>query len=228
MAILEQLQRHTFFTDVSADDLAALVAEMQTQHLATDEVLFRVGDPGDSLYFIQRGRIQIYLSDTDGSRIPLAYCGEDEFFGELSPIDQRPRSASARAVAPTTLLRLSGAAFLGFIETRPQVGLAIMRSMAGLLRKVTRYLEHRQPEPFAPVRDEHTRRPASPAAARLIDTLNSAPSLPESESDTGNAAPNIFQRAALRSTQSQPRPANLNGGDPPPNTPTADQGKPST
>ena len=56
--------------------------------------LFAVGDPGDSLYVVTRGKAEIYFKDTTGHRMVLETLGVGEFFGEISLLDAGPRTAS--------------------------------------------------------------------------------------------------------------------------------------
>jgi EAL domain-containing protein (putative c-di-GMP-specific phosphodiesterase class I) len=66
------------------------------------EVIFREGDPGDSAYIIEEGRVEISFDSNQRSHI-----GKGELFGEIALIDQQPRSATVRAVDNTVLIPIS-------------------------------------------------------------------------------------------------------------------------
>jgi CRP-like cAMP-binding protein len=173
--IAEQLQKTDLFREVELTDLQALVERMQEEHYDSGAVLFRAGDTGDTMYIIQSGNIRIYMNDETGKEIALTQYGKNEIFGELSPIDQRPRSASAAANDALDVLVLHREDFLAFLDERPQIGLAMMRSLSQRLRYTTTYLEEFKPSEFetpAAQHGEELRRPAQQQVADIIDEVN--------------------------------------------------------
>ena len=84
--------------------------------LATGEYLFRQGDPSDLVYTVQSGQIEILRETADGTDESITMIGVDGYFGELGPMLNLPRSASARATEPTVL---SGASVQQFRSHRP-------------------------------------------------------------------------------------------------------------
>jgi putative ABC transport system ATP-binding protein len=77
--------------------------EPQTIQLAPGEVLFTQGDRGDLVYVVEAGQIQILRTRDDGSEEDLAHIDTGSYFGELAPMFGLRRSATARAVGPTTV-----------------------------------------------------------------------------------------------------------------------------
>ena len=75
------------------------IERKQRRHFENGEVIFREGDPGTEMYVVFEGKVEIYR-DSDGSHTQLATLGPDSFFGEMALFDDRPRSASAKAVGP--------------------------------------------------------------------------------------------------------------------------------
>lgn len=75
--------------------------EIQTLY-DTDQFIFREGDPGDCAYIIESGMVQVSL-DKDGRKLIVATLTKGDILGEMAIIDQLPRTASARAVVPTTV-----------------------------------------------------------------------------------------------------------------------------
>lgn len=173
--IAEQLQKTDLFREVELADLQALIERMQQEHYERGAVLFHAGDTGDTMYIIQSGSIRIYMNDESGKEIGLTQYGKNEIFGELSPIDQRPRSASAVASDELDVLVLKREDFLAFLDERPQIGLAMMRSLSQRLRFTTTYLEEFKPQEFAAPPAHHgeeLRRPAQQPIADIIDEVN--------------------------------------------------------
>jgi putative ABC transport system ATP-binding protein len=71
--------------------------------LDPDQYLFRQGDPSDLVYLIQSGQVEILREKADGTQERLTVIGEGSYFGELGPMMNLPRSASARALTATVL-----------------------------------------------------------------------------------------------------------------------------
>jgi len=174
-AIADQLGKTDLFKEVDPLDLEALVSHMKEQNFPEGAVLFKAGDAGDAMYIIQAGRIRIFMHDAAHNEITLTHYGQNEIFGELSPIDERPRSASAAAAEPLGVLVLNRDDFLTFLNERPQIGLAMMRSLAQRLRNTTTYLEEFKPTQFEPAPSsmgEEFRPAAQDLVAGIIDRIN--------------------------------------------------------
>ncbi len=75
--------------------------------LAAGETLFEQGDRGDLVYVIEEGSVEIFRERADGSEELLALLTAGNYFGEIGPILNLPRSASARATEPTCLSALT-------------------------------------------------------------------------------------------------------------------------
>ncbi len=74
-----------------------------SRHLAPGEILFRQGDPGDFVYIVETGRIEIVRDRSDGSTELVAAIGPGGYFGELAPLFGLRRSAGARAATASTV-----------------------------------------------------------------------------------------------------------------------------
>ena len=83
------------FQLLDADERAALAAKVEAISAPAGKILFSYGDPGDSLYIVREGEVEIFFKNDTGQRIVLERPGAGDFFGELSLIDAGPRTASA-------------------------------------------------------------------------------------------------------------------------------------
>ena len=79
--------------------------------LAAGEFLFRQGDPGDLIYIVEEGQIEVVRERADGVEEVLARISSGDYFGELAPIFATRRSAGARAVSAARVVGLSPGAF---------------------------------------------------------------------------------------------------------------------
>jgi len=92
-------------------------------------------DPGDSLFVVRQGRVKVVLIGEDGREVILGVLGVGEHFGELSLIDDQPRSAHVIAMEDTNLLVLRRDDFRRRVESNPLVAWALLAELARRLRR---------------------------------------------------------------------------------------------
>jgi len=97
------------FEVLNPDERAALVQEMELEQKAEGDVIISEGEPGLSMYVIARGEVKVYTRNQGGGSLYLAKLGEGDFFGEVSVLTGKPRTATITACQPTELLRLDKA-----------------------------------------------------------------------------------------------------------------------
>ncbi len=98
--------------------LPAAQREQREVTLDAGQYLFRQGDASDVVYLIESGQIEILRERDDGSQEPLAVIGDGSYFGELGPMLNLPRSASARALSRTVLTGCSVQQFRALASKR--------------------------------------------------------------------------------------------------------------
>jgi CRP/FNR family cyclic AMP-dependent transcriptional regulator len=125
------------FGSLEAPDLASVAASCIKRTYAKGQFLCHQGDPGDRLFVIASGRVKVTLTSEQGNEMVLATLGPHEVLGELSVIDQAPRSASVVAVVPTTVLMLSRPVLLQLMSSHTAVRDALLNSLGGLVRRLT-------------------------------------------------------------------------------------------
>jgi cAMP-dependent protein kinase regulator len=94
------------FEVLSAEEREALVKEMELEEHEEGSVIITEGQPGSSMYVIARGEVKVWTRGPDGAAVYLAKLGEGDFFGEVSVLTGKPRTATITASQPTQLLRL--------------------------------------------------------------------------------------------------------------------------
>ena len=93
------------------------------------DTIFTAGDPGETLYVVQQGEVEILAGDE-----LLDTLGPGEIFGEMALIDHEPRSASARAKTDCLLVELDEQRFLFSVQNNPLFALEVLRTLARRLR----------------------------------------------------------------------------------------------
>ena len=94
------------FEVLTAEEREAVVKEMDLEEHEEGNVVITEGQPGSSMYVIARGEVKVYTLGADGASVYLAKLGEGDFFGEVSVLTGKPRTATITASQPTQLLRL--------------------------------------------------------------------------------------------------------------------------
>jgi len=136
----EVVRRAPLFAALDDEAGQALLAEMDTTRMERGDVLFREGDPGDSLYVIGEGKIKLGRTSADGRENLVAILGPGEMFGELSLFDPGPRTMTATAVAETQLMGLRNDSLTGLLSGRPEVSKTLLAALAQRLRRTNEQL----------------------------------------------------------------------------------------
>jgi CRP/FNR family transcriptional regulator/CRP/FNR family cyclic AMP-dependent transcriptional regulator len=131
MQLLEQVP---FLAALSADDRRWLHERTRRRTFGRGDIIFQKDDPGQALFIIEDGSVRIYVPGAQGVDLTLAVMGPGEFFGDLSLLDGRPRSASASALAETTLVCVERSDFTALLRARPEASLLILAEIARRVR----------------------------------------------------------------------------------------------
>ncbi len=129
----EFLKRVPMFEDLDKRSLEAIANAAVEQKYDARQEIMRQGDIGVGAFIIRSGKVEV-VQDKDGQPHRLATLGPGEMFGEMALLDEFPRSASVRALEPTTLLGLQRWHFRGILESHPQIALAILPVLTRRLR----------------------------------------------------------------------------------------------
>lgn len=140
---VEMLAEIEFFEMLEEDDRTALAEVIDFEKLEAGQLLFKTGEPGDSLYIVRSGEIELHITDTTGQKIVLNVVRSGEMFGELSLLDSGPRSATATALVETELLVLDRDDLLLLFQKKPDAALHMLAAMSGMTRKADQLLRTR-------------------------------------------------------------------------------------
>jgi len=118
---------------------SSLTGSSTAVRLAKGEVIFRQGDPGDKMFIILEGQIEI-SQEAEGSRMVQARFGRGNFFGEMALVSGHSRAATARAVSPVVLLPVNQDAFLKKVQSHPEAAFYTVQILIVRLRKALQAL----------------------------------------------------------------------------------------
>lgn len=109
--------------------------------LKAEQVLFRTGDPGGTLYVVQSGAVELSVRDTAGQKIVVETAGSGDFFGELSLLDGQPRPTTATALLDSELVTLHREDMLGIFQRNPEIALRMFAALGHRLRETDKLLQ---------------------------------------------------------------------------------------
>jgi CRP-like cAMP-binding protein len=115
----ENLRAVPLFRTLEVDVLKDLAGRFESRQVSADTVIVREGDPGNEMYIICRGGVEVARASAAGRRSVLSRLHDGEFFGEMALLRSEPRNATVRAVAPTLLLVLSRASVDALVARYP-------------------------------------------------------------------------------------------------------------
>jgi CRP-like cAMP-binding protein len=139
--IISQLKKSFLFRGLPNEALIELANKASRRKLAKDEVLMRKGEQGDSLFMVSKGWFKIVAQDAQGGELVINQSGPGETIGEMSLLDQAPRSATVVASSEAEVLELKQDAFQAILNQRPDLALALIRSFSSRLRFSTTYIQ---------------------------------------------------------------------------------------
>ncbi len=121
---------------------AALATQLDVVRFPAGETIFNYGDPGDSIYVINDGEVEVFFKNDTGERIVLEVATRGDFFGELSMLDSGARSASVLATKDTETLRLERADLEKFLHLHPAAAMDLLAAISRRLRVTVEQLRH--------------------------------------------------------------------------------------
>src|SRR5207248_4042332 len=133
----QQLRSIPFFRNLPAGALHAVAGRLQPEHRRRGEVVFHQGEPGETMYLVASGQVEV-LAGAD--QAPLGALGPGSFVGELALLLGEPRSATLLVVADTWLLALTRAALDALLSEHPVIGIELSRELGRRLVATSRQL----------------------------------------------------------------------------------------
>jgi small-conductance mechanosensitive channel/CRP-like cAMP-binding protein len=134
--ILDILKRCEIFTPLSEEQLVILSRNAKLLPFGTGEFLIVQGEKGDSLFIVDRGRVEISILAADGSKIALAELGPGESFGEVSLLTGEKRSATVKALEDTEAVVVTREDLRGIMQETPFLAESLSLQLEKRLREM--------------------------------------------------------------------------------------------
>jgi CRP/FNR family transcriptional regulator, cyclic AMP receptor protein len=123
------------FSVLHPDDLRDLVRRVRSRSYPRGQVIFREGEPGKTLYVIDRGQVKLSTRAPGGRELLVAILGRGQIFGELEIFDGGPRGMTARTMEPVETFVLDKHLVQAMLRTRPAFVRRLLELMARRLRR---------------------------------------------------------------------------------------------
>ncbi|MGI8919525.1 MAG: DUF1003 domain-containing protein [Pyrinomonadaceae bacterium] len=131
------------FENLNEDDRIALAEVVDELKVPCSHTLFQAGDPGDSLFIVRVGQIELFIKDTAGQKIVLHTAEPGDMFGELAMLDYGARTATALALTDSDVLVLDRDDLILLFQRKPEAALHMLASLSALTRKADELLRTR-------------------------------------------------------------------------------------
>jgi CRP/FNR family transcriptional regulator, cyclic AMP receptor protein len=129
------LREVAHLSELGEGERAALAERIDLQKFSPGQTVFNYGDPGNALYIIRSGEVEIYIKNDQGEKIVLETSKAGDIFGEVSLIDNGPRTAWVTAIGHVEALRLDRAHFEDYLREYTPAALNLLSVIARRLRK---------------------------------------------------------------------------------------------
>ncbi|HEX6656240.1 MAG TPA: ATP-binding protein, partial [Candidatus Limnocylindria bacterium] len=143
MSVIEGLRAAPLFAGLSDADLERLAGTVETHHLAPGELLLREGDPGDAMYVVVSGELEV-TKRAGATEQPLARVGPGAIQGEIAALQGTERQASVRAITDVEVLRIPREGLLALLDSGPDAALALVRTVLERLRSLELFVRQRE------------------------------------------------------------------------------------
>lgn len=139
---MKGLRSARLFKEIPGAELQSLEQAAHLIVFKAGEIIFQEGDPGDGLYVIARGKVQITALFGENQRRALTYIGVGDFFGEMALLDGETRSAGAFAEEETQTYFIPRDVLLATLERSPKLAVRMLRDFSRRLREFNRQYVH--------------------------------------------------------------------------------------
>ena len=136
----EILTEVPFFALLDDQERSALAERVDTVSKPAGTTLFNYGDPGDSLYIVRAGEVEIFFKNDTGERIVLETAVKGDFFGEISLLDGGARTASARVTKDLEAVVVDRGDLESFLRARPAAAMELLTAAGRRLRESAKLL----------------------------------------------------------------------------------------
>jgi CRP/FNR family cyclic AMP-dependent transcriptional regulator len=139
--LADYIKNIPLFKHLKDPQLKEIAARCKSAHFKKGEVIFYKTDLSTDLYIVNSGKLKAVLADEEGDEMVIAQFAKGDFFGELSLLDGKGRSATIVAEKDTELSILQKDVFLDVLYKYPRMSVELMATLVERLRKADEMIE---------------------------------------------------------------------------------------
>lgn len=139
--LIEYIKNIPLFKHLKEPQLKEIASRCKSAHYKKGDTVFHKTDLSTDLYIVNSGSLKAVLADEEGDEIVLAHFGKGAFFGELSLLDGKGRSATIVADGDVELAVLNKDIFLDLLYKDPKISVELMATLVDRLRKADDLIE---------------------------------------------------------------------------------------
>jgi len=136
MPVIDQsiLQDIPLFSLLDEQERSVLAQNLDERSFLAGQIIINEGEPGNAMFVVGRGQVELFIKDKEGQKVVLEQVQPGELFGELSLLDEAPRSASAIATQNTTLYVIDRTDLEILVAAHPAAALDMLSALGKRLR----------------------------------------------------------------------------------------------
>jgi CRP/FNR family transcriptional regulator, cyclic AMP receptor protein len=139
--MLELLRKIPLFSSLNDDELEAINQVSFIKHFDRDHLILLEDEEGDTLFIIIDGQVKVTTFSEHGKEVIFSILYDGDFFGDMSLLDGKPRSASVVALDDSEVRLLRRADFIKLLEKHPRIALRLLEELTRRLRKADERIE---------------------------------------------------------------------------------------
>jgi CRP/FNR family transcriptional regulator, cyclic AMP receptor protein len=138
--MLNYLREISPYNALSTTDLESFAGIATKRKYKKNMVLIQQGDETNSLYILLEGEMKVYIEDDQGRELTVKMLKPGDSFGELALLGDFPRVANVMTTTDCLVSTVSKGSYLGLLKENPQISLALIESLANMVRETTEEL----------------------------------------------------------------------------------------
>jgi len=139
--MLNLLKRIPLFSSLKDEELEAINRVSIPKKFKKDQIILLENEEGDTLFVIIHGKVKVTSFSEHGKEVIFSILYDGDFFGDMSLLDGKPRSASVVALEDSEIQLLRRADFIKLLEQHPRIALTLLEELTSRLRKADERIE---------------------------------------------------------------------------------------
>ncbi len=135
------LKRIPLFSSLKDDELEAIYKLSYIRKCTKDSIILLENEGGDTLFIIISGKVKVTTFSESGKEVIFSILNEGDFFGDMSLMDGKPRSATVISIEDSELRLLRRNDFIKLVEEHPRIALILLEELTARLRKADERIE---------------------------------------------------------------------------------------